>query len=149
VQFVIPGKPHGHQRHRARVVRAGAKAFAQLYDTSRNREFKKKVQDAWNDATKSGEPFDPIGPIAITVEAVFHNTLPARKREPNRARWRLKKPDIDNIVKAIMDALNGLAYIDDAQVVILTAQKYEDQQGGEDRTVVTVDKVLAHMQPPR
>ena len=34
-----------------------------------------------------------------------------------------KKPDTDNIAKAILDALNGLAYYDDAQVVNLEVQK--------------------------
>ena len=34
-----------------------------------------------------------------------------------------KKPDTDNIAKAILDALNGLAYYDDAQVVHLEVQK--------------------------
>ncbi len=35
-----------------------------------------------------------------------------------------KKPDIDNIVKAIMDGLNGVAYKDDALVVKIMAQKF-------------------------
>ena len=34
-----------------------------------------------------------------------------------------KKPDTDNIAKAILDALNGLAYYDDAQIVELTVAK--------------------------
>lgn len=34
-----------------------------------------------------------------------------------------KKPDCDNIAKTILDALNGLAYDDDAQVVYLSVYK--------------------------
>ena len=34
-----------------------------------------------------------------------------------------KRPDIDNVVKCIMDSLNKLAYKDDAQVVALVAEK--------------------------
>lgn len=38
------------------------------------------------------------------------------------------KPDIDNVVKIIMDGLNGAAYYDDKQVVVLTAGKnYSDE----------------------
>jgi Holliday junction resolvase RusA-like endonuclease len=33
-------------------------------------------------------------------------------------------PDLDNIAKAICDALNGIAYHDDAQVVDLKVVKY-------------------------
>ena len=35
-----------------------------------------------------------------------------------------KKPDADNIAKIIADALNGVAYRDDAQIVELTVKKY-------------------------
>lgn len=34
------------------------------------------------------------------------------------------KPDLDNITKAILDALNGVAWYDDSQVVSLTINKY-------------------------
>ena len=34
-----------------------------------------------------------------------------------------KKPDIDNIAKVILDALNDVAYHDDTQVVSLSMQK--------------------------
>ena len=34
-----------------------------------------------------------------------------------------KKPDSDNIAKAILDALNGVAYYDDSQIVELTIKK--------------------------
>jgi Holliday junction resolvase RusA-like endonuclease len=33
------------------------------------------------------------------------------------------KPDLDNVVKAVLDALNGVVYLDDAQVVNLVATK--------------------------
>ena len=33
------------------------------------------------------------------------------------------KPDCDNIIKIVCDALNGLAYRDDSQVVAVTCQK--------------------------
>ena len=35
-----------------------------------------------------------------------------------------KKPDIDNVIKSILDALNGVAYHDDTQVVAVFAEKY-------------------------
>lgn len=34
------------------------------------------------------------------------------------------KPDADNIAKAVLDALNGVAYADDKQVVILESRKF-------------------------
>ena len=37
--------------------------------------------------------------------------------------WCITKPDTDNVVKLVLDALNGIAYKDDNQVVKITAFK--------------------------
>jgi Holliday junction resolvase RusA-like endonuclease len=33
------------------------------------------------------------------------------------------KPDLDNVAKAVLDALNGVVYVDDKQVIKLVAEK--------------------------
>ena len=53
--------------------------------------------------------------------------------------WRAIKPDIDNMAKFVLDALNGLVYEDDKQVVKLVVYKLLDSIGEcEGRTVVEV-----------
>lgn len=49
-----------------------------------------------------------------------------------------KRPDIDNCIKIITDALNGIAYKDDNQIVEVHAMKLYDETP---RTVVTITKV--------
>ena len=39
--------------------------------------------------------------------------------KPMPREWKAKKPDVDNLVKSVLDALNGLAFQDDAQIVQL------------------------------
>lgn len=34
-----------------------------------------------------------------------------------------KRPDLDNLIKGVLDALNGVGFVDDAQIVKLTAEK--------------------------
>ena len=46
-----------------------------------------------------------------------------------------KKPDADNIGKIVADALNGVAYQDDAQIILLQIRKTYSE---EPRVVVTV-----------
>jgi Holliday junction resolvase RusA-like endonuclease len=36
----------------------------------------------------------------------------------------LKRPDLDNVIKLCLDALNGLAYNDDCNVIMITARKF-------------------------
>lgn len=52
---------------------------------------------------------------------------------------RCKKPDIDNIAKVILDALNGIAYRDDTQVVSLSCQK---QYAEEARVEVEIESMV-------
>ena len=49
-----------------------------------------------------------------------------------------KKPDIDNIEKIIEDALNGLAYKDDSQIVEVFKRKIWTPIGAESQVVVWV-----------
>lgn len=68
-------------------------------------------------------------PIVIEITAVFK--IP--KNLPKYVKEEIKecdyyyvpqtKPDLDNIAKAVLDALNGIAYDDDKQVVELACEK--------------------------
>lgn len=48
-----------------------------------------------------------------------------------------KKPDIDNICKEVLDALNGMAWNDDASVVKLSGEK---RYGSEDKLIIKIDQ---------
>lgn len=47
----------------------------------------------------------------------------------------MKKPDIDNIVKVVADALNGAAYHDDTQIVFTIDEEAYSAVEGLDITV--------------
>ena len=50
-----------------------------------------------------------------------------------------KKPDCDNIAKTILDALNGIAYHDDSQIVTLVVEKWYTPD--EPCVIVTIKEV--------
>ena len=58
---------------------------------------------------------------AVFVYAIFH--LPRPKALPKKILHHVKKPDVDNLIKGLMDACKGILWKDDTQVVKLTAIK--------------------------
>ena len=57
---------------------------------------------------------------------------------PAGQRWKTSTPDDDNLLKAVMDGLNRVAYHDDAQVVFGTAVKIYGAQDEAPKTMVTL-----------
>lgn len=63
--------------------------------------------------------YDVLDEEAITITLMF--MLPAPKK--TKRRYPTTKPDIDKLSRAILDALTGVWYKDDSQVVKLEAEK--------------------------
>ena len=65
--------------------------------------------------------------IRIRIQAVYEVTKSSSKVKRtamlNGELMPAKKPDIDNIAKAVLDALNSVAYRDDTQIVELQIRK--------------------------
>ena len=76
------------------------------------------------------------GPVNVVIDAVFvrphyHKT----KRGLKAAAPELPRQDVDNVAKAVLDALNGVAWVDDTQVQRLVVEK---SYGTEGRTTVRI-----------
>jgi len=72
----------------------------------------------------------------IDVEIVFHMPIPKsfpKWRREGALNGRIApsvKPDIDNLSKAVLDAINGIVYMDDSLIVSLKVKKiYGDRHG--------------------
>lgn len=112
VSFVVPGEPRG--KARARVVRTGH-AYTPRETLLAENEIKHYARAA---GVKILE-----GAVYLQVDA--HYVVPRSwpKKKAGAARWKTSKPDVDNIVKLVKDALNGVAWDDDAQVAVVHACK--------------------------
>ena len=77
------------------------------------------------------------GPVALTVHSVF--ALPQRLPKGDRRKIgdpHTFKPDGDNLIKLVKDALNGVGYKDDCQVFEAVSRK---QWSDHNRTIVTLE----------
>jgi Holliday junction resolvase RusA-like endonuclease len=60
------------------------------------------------------------GPVRLRL--IFNFTKPKSKK-PDEMHFVSKKIDLDNCVKAITDAINGVIYVDDVQIMQIWAEK--------------------------
>ena len=73
--------------------------------------------------------------VPISIKIIAHKQLPKNER---KSRPFFCKPDGDNIAKLIADALNGVAFEDDAQVTDWAVHKTDRTDQGGDWMHVTV-----------
>jgi len=77
---------------------------------------------------------------AVSLAVTFH--LPRPKSMPRHRHHHTTKPDLDKLVRATKDALKGILYRDDAQVVDLDAHKVYAPIASAPRACITVAEVL-------
>lgn len=108
VTFIIPGKPYAQKR--PRFSRASGRAF----DPKENCTFASAVQ-----AIALQHFREPLtGPVRVEIVAAFEPAASwsKAKRSAAMGTYHTQKPDADNLMKAVLDALNRLAWSDDSQV---------------------------------
>lgn len=102
--------------------------FSQTYEANKSRDFKAMLHLlAQNEITKHvGQRL--AGPVSITLTIYLPVPKSFSKKKTTEAMeakiFPTKKPDVDNVLKAVMDALNGVLYEDDKQVVAVCVEKY-------------------------
>ena len=101
LEFTIPGEPISQGRPRF-STHGG---FARAYDPKKSRDGKAVVKLCAKEAVDNAKWTEPMtGPIEMLVQ--FAIALPKsqyRKRTPIPRKWRVKKPDIDNLMKLVKE----------------------------------------------
>lgn len=90
------------------------RAQQRFYLPEKTRALQQLIIMEWNKNRR--EEF--TGPIIVRIHAVIEmaQSWPKKKKESAIGKPHTQKPDIDNIEKTILDALQGHAYKDDCQV---------------------------------
>jgi len=112
VEFWIPVK--GLPKERPRM----SKKSSAVYTPQKTKDFEKEVA-IWV-KMKLPKPWKLLeGAVDLTVDFHFGKPINAK---PKR-RFHTIRPDLDNLVKAVKDSLNGVVWKDDAQVCSLHTSK--------------------------
>lgn len=120
--FVIEGKPQGKARARTFYNRRMGKM--QSITPEKTKSYEDLVRWSYKAA---GGGYYGKGLFVVQIKAIYG--IPSsysKKRREAALKGDIKpsvKPDIDNITKSILDALNGVAYYDDSGVIALTVEK--------------------------
>lgn len=122
IHFTIDGPVQAQQR--PRFARKGR--HVHTYDAKESRTYKAHVK-------KCAIPYAPKDLIdsAIELHVVIYRPLTSdikrskvqKTRALNGERKPIKKPDIENLVKGIMDGCTGVLWADDSLVTKLVAEK--------------------------
>lgn len=123
--FFWSGIPRGQGR--PRFNRLGG-----AYKASEDKAYEQSICKAYWAAYCGAHMLE--GPIRVTITAVFQ--IPGSASKADKRAMILgnvrptRKPDADNIGKAVLDALNGVAYQDDKAVVDVRVVKIYGERPG-------------------
>jgi Holliday junction resolvase RusA-like endonuclease len=89
-------------------------ANGHAYTPKRTREYEDLIRMSWRHGMLEGPLF---------VEMFFNFPIPKRGTPLMVGQPHLKRPDLDNLVKAVLDGLQGKAFKDDSEICMINASK--------------------------
>lgn len=118
--FSVFGTPVGKQR--PRLTNRGG--FARAYTPKKTQDYEALVRKCYLETERYRDNYVGAVEINVKIENLPPASTPKSKKERlMQGEWKLTKPDIDNVLKSILDALNGIAFKDDSQVVSINCIK--------------------------
>lgn len=121
VSFTVPGEPIGKGRPRA-TTRAG---HAALYTPKKTANYESLIAHAARQAMAGAAPVEFACAVQLSITCSVPVSWSKKKQAAALAGQVLptKKPDTDNVVKAVFDGMNGVVWRDDVQAVDLFVRK--------------------------
>ena len=121
--FYVNGQPVAQPRHR--IASRGRFSTAYIPRGHAIHAWKWAVEEA------AREQAERVGWVPVKGEplsVVMHFYF--RQSRSNKTRHHVQRPDLDNLAKAVLDALHGIVFLDDACVVGLRLEKEWASQSG-------------------
>jgi len=132
VTFRVYGTPIPQGSMKGYVSRGPGKPRVIL--TSANTRTEPWRQDVAAQAIKAKVPHIALGPVHLTVTFF----MPHPVSRPKKCKYPDVRPDLDKLVRSVLDALTSIAWRDDAQVCTIIAAKVYTDWVGADITVTPI-----------
>ena len=119
--YMVEGNPVG--KGRPKFARRGS--FVSTYTPTKTRDYETVINDAARKAMGLNELLETPVTVAIYITVPIPQSYSKKRTQAclNGSEKPIKKPDIDNISKCFLDAMNGAVYHDDSQVLTLHITK--------------------------
>jgi Holliday junction resolvase RusA-like endonuclease len=119
--YLVEGNPIG--KGRPKFARRGN--FVSAYTPTKTRDYESVIKEAAQKAMGSNELLETPVTVAIYITVPIPQSYSKKRSEAclNGSEKPIKKPDIDNIAKCFLDAMNEIVYKDDTQVLTLHITK--------------------------
>lgn len=128
MQFIVEGKPQG--KARARTFYNSREGKMKSITPAQTKSYEDLIR--WKYKAAGGKYYGEKT-LQVNIEAFYPIPKGFSKAKVNDAiDGKLRpttKPDCDNIIKVVLDALNSVAYYDDKQVLSVSCSKFYAQQG--------------------
>jgi Holliday junction resolvase RusA-like endonuclease len=121
VTFKVDADPVGKQR--ARYAKRGNHVMAYTPDKTRN--YETLIKAAAIEAMGASKPLETPINLYLYIRAPIPKSLSKKRLEAclNGLEKPIKKPDASNVLKSVEDAMNGVVYKDDSQIVNIHVTK--------------------------
>lgn len=141
ITFIVYGAPVAQPRQRQRIVKTGTRIFAHNYTPTDS------PVNAWKANVKTeAKKVMPQSPWEGPIDLRLTFFLPrpknrCRKKDPQGPMWCPSSKDIDNLYKSVTDALSGLLYRDDRQIVYAVVQKKYHSKDGRPNAIIEIEEI--------
>lgn len=157
--ITVPGEPQSQDRRTRQLRTKGGRVFSGTYLLPETRKWREAILLA---ARRHPEfPREPWnGPFRVSIEALFPRPKAMNaKKYPRDAIRKNTKPDADNLVKAVLDALTpprakrvtteaeravlrkGYMWVDDGQVHLGTVDRWYHGIDAGPGVIITIERI--------
>lgn len=138
--FNVPGPPQG--KARARTFYNPKINKMSSITPEKTVLYENLIKQCYLDSYMADKRYMDNEPLEMEITAIYDVPMSVSNKRRDRmlksVEYPTKKPDIDNIAKVVCDALNGIAYKDDKQIVSLKLAK---RYGQLPMLVIDINKV--------